>query len=354
MPLHAGPEPGGGAGARWTSNLEIPPELYRAVAEVLAFVYRLNGKLKTAMNPFDLLHTRPEGEQPDRGGGRHRQDLYRSRAFSSGWCSSKQLPGRADPGGDLHPARPPPSCATGSTSAWPRPATVARSRRATTARGGRRRAADREQAGRAAAAGADGFRPRGHLHHPRVLPAGAARKRLRDRQRLRRRAGPGPDADPARKWRKTSGVSGVCGQPPEFLAYACRRQPGGPARLLELARQAIRSPISPSRPRPDEPAACDRTLERLPAMRLGPAADRLARRPRRGGRSTSWRRRTERPALRQPANPAARPDATRRIVTHARRLVEALDAYLVSAGTGLPAARAASSLSRPPIWPARP
>ena len=28
-------------------NLEIPPELYRAVAEVLAFVYRLNGKIKT-------------------------------------------------------------------------------------------------------------------------------------------------------------------------------------------------------------------------------------------------------------------------------------------------------------------
>ena len=28
-------------------NLEIPSELYRAVAEVLAFVYRLNGKLKT-------------------------------------------------------------------------------------------------------------------------------------------------------------------------------------------------------------------------------------------------------------------------------------------------------------------
>jgi len=26
--------------------IEIPPELYRAVAEVLAFVYRLNGKLK--------------------------------------------------------------------------------------------------------------------------------------------------------------------------------------------------------------------------------------------------------------------------------------------------------------------
>jgi len=28
-------------------HLEIPPELYRAVAEVLAFVYRINGKLKT-------------------------------------------------------------------------------------------------------------------------------------------------------------------------------------------------------------------------------------------------------------------------------------------------------------------
>jgi flagellar biosynthesis protein len=28
-------------------NLEIPPELYRAVAEVLAFVYRINGKMKT-------------------------------------------------------------------------------------------------------------------------------------------------------------------------------------------------------------------------------------------------------------------------------------------------------------------
>ena len=28
-------------------NLEIPSELYRAVAEILAFVYRLNGKLKT-------------------------------------------------------------------------------------------------------------------------------------------------------------------------------------------------------------------------------------------------------------------------------------------------------------------
>jgi flagellar biosynthesis protein len=28
-------------------NLEIPPELYRAVAEVLAFVYRLNGRRKT-------------------------------------------------------------------------------------------------------------------------------------------------------------------------------------------------------------------------------------------------------------------------------------------------------------------
>jgi flagellar biosynthesis protein len=26
---------------------EIPPELYRAVAEVLAFIYRLNGKLRT-------------------------------------------------------------------------------------------------------------------------------------------------------------------------------------------------------------------------------------------------------------------------------------------------------------------
>jgi flagellar biosynthesis protein len=26
-------------------DLEIPPELYRAVAEVLAFVYRLNGRL---------------------------------------------------------------------------------------------------------------------------------------------------------------------------------------------------------------------------------------------------------------------------------------------------------------------
>ena len=26
-------------------DLEIPPELYRAVAEVLAFVYRLNGKV---------------------------------------------------------------------------------------------------------------------------------------------------------------------------------------------------------------------------------------------------------------------------------------------------------------------
>jgi flagellar biosynthesis protein len=26
---------------------EIPPELYRAVAEVLAFIYRLNGKLHT-------------------------------------------------------------------------------------------------------------------------------------------------------------------------------------------------------------------------------------------------------------------------------------------------------------------
>ena len=26
-------------------NMEIPPELYRAVAEVLAFVYRLNGKV---------------------------------------------------------------------------------------------------------------------------------------------------------------------------------------------------------------------------------------------------------------------------------------------------------------------
>jgi flagellar biosynthesis protein len=29
-------------------DLEIPPELYRAVAEVLVFVYRLNGKLKPA------------------------------------------------------------------------------------------------------------------------------------------------------------------------------------------------------------------------------------------------------------------------------------------------------------------
>ncbi len=27
-------------------ELEVPPALYRAVAEVLAFVYRLNGKLK--------------------------------------------------------------------------------------------------------------------------------------------------------------------------------------------------------------------------------------------------------------------------------------------------------------------
>jgi flagellar biosynthesis protein len=26
-------------------EIEIPPELYRAVAEVLAFIYRLNGKL---------------------------------------------------------------------------------------------------------------------------------------------------------------------------------------------------------------------------------------------------------------------------------------------------------------------
>jgi flagellar biosynthesis protein len=26
---------------------EIPPELYRAVAEVLGFIYRLNGKLRT-------------------------------------------------------------------------------------------------------------------------------------------------------------------------------------------------------------------------------------------------------------------------------------------------------------------
>jgi len=25
---------------------EVPPELYRAVAEVLAFIYRLNGKLR--------------------------------------------------------------------------------------------------------------------------------------------------------------------------------------------------------------------------------------------------------------------------------------------------------------------
>jgi flagellar biosynthesis protein len=28
-------------------HLEIPPELYRAVAEVLVFVYRINGKMKT-------------------------------------------------------------------------------------------------------------------------------------------------------------------------------------------------------------------------------------------------------------------------------------------------------------------
>jgi flagellar biosynthesis protein len=28
-------------------DLEIPPALYRAVAEVLVFVYRLNGKMKT-------------------------------------------------------------------------------------------------------------------------------------------------------------------------------------------------------------------------------------------------------------------------------------------------------------------
>ena len=28
-------------------DTEIPPELYRAVAEVLAFIYRLNGKIKT-------------------------------------------------------------------------------------------------------------------------------------------------------------------------------------------------------------------------------------------------------------------------------------------------------------------
>ena len=28
-------------------DLEIPPELYRAVAEVLVFVYRINGKMKT-------------------------------------------------------------------------------------------------------------------------------------------------------------------------------------------------------------------------------------------------------------------------------------------------------------------
>jgi flagellar biosynthesis protein len=28
-------------------DLEVPPALYRAVAEVLAFVYRVNGKLKT-------------------------------------------------------------------------------------------------------------------------------------------------------------------------------------------------------------------------------------------------------------------------------------------------------------------
>jgi flagellar biosynthesis protein len=28
-------------------DTEIPPELYRAVAEVLAFIYRLNGKMKT-------------------------------------------------------------------------------------------------------------------------------------------------------------------------------------------------------------------------------------------------------------------------------------------------------------------
>ena len=28
-------------------DTEIPPELYRAVAEVLAFTYRLNGKIKT-------------------------------------------------------------------------------------------------------------------------------------------------------------------------------------------------------------------------------------------------------------------------------------------------------------------
>jgi flagellar biosynthesis protein len=27
-------------------NLEIPPELYQAVAEVLVFVYRINGKMK--------------------------------------------------------------------------------------------------------------------------------------------------------------------------------------------------------------------------------------------------------------------------------------------------------------------
>jgi flagellar biosynthesis protein len=28
-------------------NLEIPPELYRAVAEVLVFIYRINGKIKS-------------------------------------------------------------------------------------------------------------------------------------------------------------------------------------------------------------------------------------------------------------------------------------------------------------------
>jgi len=32
-------------------NTEIPPELYRAVAEVLVFIYRLNGKIQQPSRP---------------------------------------------------------------------------------------------------------------------------------------------------------------------------------------------------------------------------------------------------------------------------------------------------------------
>jgi flagellar biosynthesis protein len=44
VPLHEDPNLAGALSAL-DIETEIPPELYRAVAEVLAFIYRLNGRL---------------------------------------------------------------------------------------------------------------------------------------------------------------------------------------------------------------------------------------------------------------------------------------------------------------------